>query len=157
MCCVSSRVFDRLCAYRPEEWPKPPEPDIKEQRKAAENPTSCGKTDGKRQAAIFPITSIKARREKKEKKRGGYHEGNSTRAARAETKLAVMLYGRTWRKACFSKGKKKCLPPAEVSELSFSAPSFSSPPCIVSVLGLVVPSSVPLCGLAPVAPGVAEL
>lgn len=50
--------------------------------------------------------------------------------------------------------------PAEVPELSsgdFSARSLSSPPCIGSVLGLVVPSSVPPCGLAPVAPGVAEL
>lgn len=53
-----------------------------------------------------------------------------------------------------------CLPPAEVSELSsgdFSARSFSSPLCIVSVLGLVAPSSVPPCRLAPAAPGVAEL
>lgn len=104
----------------------------------------------------IPITSIKARRKKKKKKRKGYHQGNSTRATRAETKLAVMLFERTW----FSERKKVGLPPAEVSELSFgdfSAPSFSSPPCIVSVLGLVVPWSVPPCGLAPVAPGVAEL
>lgn len=86
----------------------------KSNAKPQKNPTSCGKTDGKRQAAIFPscfsIFQLPVSRPgaEKRKKKEGYHERSCTGATPAETKLAVMHFRRTWMEGCFSE-RKKCV------------------------------------------------